>query len=275
VNDPGQVATLANEQDLKTEPAGIDALVYLGYNCAKPPFDDKKVRQALSFAVDKAEIVRTALAGLGTVAHTPLPPSILGYNLELKTFGQGYDLAKAKSLLAETGFQQTPDGSWERGGKKLSGRLLTSNRAPNEAIATILQSQFKRIGVPIEIQQLDSAAVMQATNEGSFDLLLWRYDWNDPSALNIYLASSRIRQTNRVFYSNSQADELLERGLYELDPDKRSAIYQEAQKVILSDAPWQPLYYPSEVMAFRNRVKGIAIGSMGRMLVNDVTLEGR
>ncbi|MGI5836875.1 MAG: ABC transporter substrate-binding protein [Chloroflexota bacterium] len=275
VNDPGQVAALEKEQGLKTEPAGIDALVYLGYNCAKPPFDEIKVRQALSYAVNKDEIVKIALAGLGTVADTLLPPSFLGYDPGLKAYGQSYDPEKAKALLQESGFQQSSDGCWERDGKKLSGRLLTSTRAPNEAIATLLQSQFKAIGVPIEIQQLDSAAVMKATNEGAFDLLLWRYDWNDPNALNIYLSSSRLRQTNRVFYSNPTADALLEQGLYEQDPAKRSEIYKEAQKIILADAPWQPLYHPTEVMVFRNRVKGVAIGAMGRMLVNDVTLEGK
>lgn len=274
VNDPGQIAALEKEKGLKTEPAGIDALVYLGYNCAKPPFDDVKVRQALSHAVDKNEIVKTALAGLGTVADTPLPPSILGHSPELKAFGQGYDPGKAKAILREAGFRQATDGSWERDGKKLDGKLLTSTRAPNEAIATLLQSQLKGIGVPTEIHLLDSAAVMKATNEGAFDLLLWRYDWNDPNALNIYLSSSRLRQTNRVFYSNPKADALFEQGLYELDPVKRSEIYKEAQKIILAESPWQPLYHPTEVMAFRSRVKGVAIGSMGRMLVNDVTLEG-
>ncbi len=84
----------------------------------------------------------------------------------------------------------------------------------------MLQSQLKAIGVPVEIQQLDSAAVMKATTEGAFDLLLWRYDWNDPDALNIYLSSKRIRQTNRVFYSNKQVDALFERGLREFDPDE-------------------------------------------------------
>jgi peptide/nickel transport system substrate-binding protein len=138
----------------------------------------------------------------------------------------------------------------------------------------VLQSQLKAIGVPVEIQQLDSSAVMKATTEGAFDLLLWRYDWNDPDALNIYLSTSRIRQTNRVFYSNPTVDALFEKGLREVDPTKRGQVYEEAQKLILADAPWQPLYYPMEGMVSRNRVQGLKVGSLGRMLVNDVTLSG-
>jgi peptide/nickel transport system substrate-binding protein len=273
VTEPSQLNQAQADKGLHIEPINLDSLIYLGYNCAKPPFDDVKVRQALSYAVNKGDIVKTALGGLGMDAGTPLPPSLLGYDQSLQSYGQGYDPAKAKALLTEAGFSQGTDGSWQKDGKKLGGKLLTSNRAPNEAIATLLQSQFKAIGVPVEIQQLDSAAVMQASTEGNFDLLLWRYDWNDPDALAIYLGSSRIRQTNRVFYSNKQVDDLLAKGLAEFDVTKRAQLYQEAQKTILAEAPWQPLYYPMEGLVYRDRVNGLIISSLGRMLVNDVTLK--
>jgi peptide/nickel transport system substrate-binding protein len=139
----------------------------------------------------------------------------------------------------------------------------------------VLQGQLKAIGIPLEVRQLDSAAVTSAATEGGFDLLLWRYDWSDPDALNSYLESSRIRQTNRVFYANPAVDALLGQGLRELDPEKRGRVYGEAQKLILADAPWQPLYVPNETMAVRARVKGLAVGTLGRMLVNDITLSGR
>ena len=274
ITEPSQMSSLAQDKNVHVEPVNLDSLVYLGYNCAKAPFNDTKVRQALSYAVNKSEIVKTALSDLGIEAGTPLPPSLPGYNKALSSFGQGYDQSKAKAMLADAGFAQGSDGSWQRDGKKLTGRLLTSTRSPNEAIATVLQSQLKAIGVPVEIQQLDSSAVMKATTEGAFDLLLWRYDWNDPDALNIYLSTSRIRQTNRVFYSNPTVDALFEKGLREVDPTKRGQVYEEAQKLILADAPWQPLYYPMEGMVSRNRVQGLKVGSLGRMLVNDVTLIG-
>ncbi len=275
VNEPSQLTTLEKDNNFAVQRVNLDSLIYLGFNCAKPPFDDVKVRQALSFAVNKDQIVQTALAGMGAVASTPLTPSLLGYNADLGSYGQGFDPAKAKSLLTQAGFNQGADGVWQRGGQKLTARLLTSTRAPNDAIATVLQSQFKTLGVPVEIQQLDSAAVMKATTEGAFDILLWRYEWNDPDALNIYLGGSRIRQTNRVFYSNKAVDDLLRKGLSEFDSAKRAGIYQEAQKLILADAPWQPLYLPVEGLVVGKRVQGLKIGALGRMLVNDVTLAGQ
>ena len=153
--------------------------------------------------------------------------------------------------------------------------MLTSNRAPNDTIAAVLQSQLKAIGVAVEIQTLDSKAVMDATTAGKFDLLLWRYDWNDPDALNIYLVSSRIVSTNRVAYSNGQVDEWLAQGARELDAAKRKSLYFEAQKLILQDAPWQPIYVPLDVIATNKRVEGIKIGFMGRMLLNDARVAAK
>jgi peptide/nickel transport system substrate-binding protein len=272
INDPAHFQKLEADSAIQVRRATLDSLIYLGYNCAKPPFNEVKVRQALSYAVNKAEIIKLALGGLGEPANTLLPPTLAGYNADLARFGQGYDPAKAMALLKEAGFTQAADGSWQRDGKRLGGTLLTSTRAPNDVIATVLQGQLKAVGVVVEIQQLDSAAVMKATTDGTFDLLLWRYDWNDPDVLNMYLSTSRIKQTNRTWYSNPQADALLESGARELDPKKRDQIYYDAQKLLLSESPWQPLYIPVEGMAIRNRVSGVGVGSMGRMLMNDATI---
>jgi peptide/nickel transport system substrate-binding protein len=269
INQPSHRLTLEADESIQLEDALLNSLIYLGFNCQKSPFDEVPVRQALSHAVNKAEIVSVALGGLGQEAFAPLPPTLPGFDASLKEYELGYDPQKAQELLVEAGFQQKEDGSWERDGQPLKGLLLTSTRAPNEAIATVLQSQFKAIGVPVEIQQLDSKAVMEATGEGQFDLLLWRYDWNDPDALNIFLGSDRIGSSNRVAYGNAEVDALLEQGAHEMDEAARERLYVEAQKTILQEAPWQPLYTPIDVMAMSKRVLGAKIGYMGRMLLND------
>jgi peptide/nickel transport system substrate-binding protein len=269
VNQPSHKQTLAKDADVRLEDTLMSELIYLGFNCQAPPFDEVTVRQALSHAVNKEEIVSLALGGLGEPAFSPLPPGIPGYDPAQKDYELGYNPDRAVALLEEAGFQRQADGTWERDGEPLQALLLTSNRAPNEAVATVLQSQLKAIGVPIEIQQLDSRAVMEATSEGGFDLLLWRYGWNDPDALNIFLSTSRVGSTNRVAYSNPEVDALVERGAHELDEDARLELYLEAQKIILQEAPWQPLYNPVDVMAMDQAVQDTKIGHMGRLLLND------
>lgn len=270
INQPDHRLKLQSNPSIRLQDAVLNSLIYLGYNCKKAPFDDIKVRQALSYAINKDEILKLALGGIGMVAHAPLPPSLPGYDDSLKNYELGFDKSKSLALLKDAGFTQSGDGSWARNGQTLKGVLMTSNRAPNDAIATVIQSELKAIGVSVEIQQLDSKAVMDATNAGKFDLLLWRYDWNDPDALNIYLGSGQIGSTNRVFYSNPDVDKLLAQGAHEMDEAKRVKLYIEAEKTILQDAPWQPLYVPLDVLAINKRVQGAQIGYMGRLLVNDV-----
>jgi peptide/nickel transport system substrate-binding protein len=272
VNQPSHMEKLAAHPELRTEQMVLNSLIYLGFNSQKGPFAEPLVRQALSHAVDKQQILDIALGGLGQLAYTPLPPTLLGFDPALKQYELGYDPDKARELLQEAGFEATA-GGWQRDGQPLSALLLTSNRAPNEAIATLLQSQLKAIGVPVEIQQLDSRAVQDATNQGAFDLLLWRFEWNDPDGLRIFLGTEAIGSTNRTFYSNPDVDALLAQAAHELDPAARHDLYVQAQQLILQDAPWQPLYNPVDVMAARETVQGVKIGYMGRMLVNDAFVE--
>jgi peptide/nickel transport system substrate-binding protein len=270
INEPSHVMRLEAEDSIRTEEVLLSSLVYLGFNCQKPPFDEILVRQALAHAIDKKQIVDLALAGIGREAFAPLPPTLLGFDPSLEAHALKHDPDESGRLLAEAGFELTDEGTWMRSGEPLRALLLTSTRAPNENIATLIQSQLGEVGVQVEIQQLDSRAVMQATGEGAFDLLLWRYDWNDPDALQIFLSSDRIGRTNRVAYSNTAVDELLEAGAHELHEQKRVEIYLQAQQIILQEAPWQPLYNPVNILAMRDRVQGASTGSMGRLLLNDI-----
>jgi peptide/nickel transport system substrate-binding protein len=269
VNNPAHRDKLATEPNVRLEETVLNSLIYLGFNNRKAPYDDVLVRRALSHAINKDQIVEAALGGLGIAAFAPLPPTLPGFDPALKADELGYDVEKAKALLAEAGFAVGSDGKWNRDGEPLRAVLLTSTRPPNDAIATVIQSQLGEIGVDVEIEQLDGKAVMEAASGGQFDLLLWRYDWNDPDALHIFLGTDRIGSTNRVAYSNPALDALLMQGAQEMDPQERNAIYGEAQRLILADAPWQAIYNPIDLMAIRDNVEGLKLGYMGRMLVND------
>lgn len=272
INQPSHKQKLESDPNITLHETVLNSLIYLGFNTQAAPFDEIPVRQALAHAINKDEIVTLALGGLGQTAYAPLPPTLPGFDPSLKEHELGFDLERSRALLAEAGFEETANGGWVRDGQPLSARLLTSTRPPNEAVATLIQSHLSAIGIPVEIHQLDGKAVMEATAKGEFDLLLWRYDWNDPDALNIFLSSPRIGSTNRVGYSNPEVDALLEAGAHELDEVARNALYVQAQQIILTDAPWQPLYVPIDVLAVRNRIQGAEPGYMGRLLLNDATV---
>lgn len=273
LNQPDHITQLRGDAGVALEPVNLNGLVYLGFNYAKAPVDDLKVRQALAHAIDKAALVATALGGEGDPAFAPMATTLLGYDTQLQPAELGYDPAQTAALLGEAGFAKGADGVWAKDGVPLSLNLLTYTRAPNQDVATVIQAQLKAVGVPVAITQLDAPAAGKAAVEGQYDLLLWRYDWNDPDVLNVNLNSERIGSTNRVFYRNPEVDALLTAAAQELDTQAREQLYLDAQRLIMADAPWQPLYTPVDMLAFSARLEGVRIGAMGRVLLNDVTVK--
>ncbi|NTW00941.1 MAG: ABC transporter substrate-binding protein, partial [Oscillochloris sp.] len=225
INSPSHINKLKNDSSVELIETQLNSLVYLGFNCAKVPFNDPKVRQALSYAVNKDEILQAGLGGTGQVAFAPMAPTLPGFDSSLKQYELGYDPAKASALLTEAGFSAGADGILMKDGQPLSLTLLTFSRAPNEDVAILLQSQLKAIGVNVAIQQFDTATAAKAASAGEYDLLLWRYDRNDADVLNVNLHSSRIGSSNRFGYSNPQVDTLLDQAAHELDEATRAQLY--------------------------------------------------
>jgi peptide/nickel transport system substrate-binding protein len=269
VNQPSHLGRLRQDPNTVLVDTTLNSVVYLGFNARKAPFDDARVRQALSHAVNKEELLVIGAGGVGEIAFAPLSATLPGFDPSLKQYERGFDLEQSAALLTEAGFTQGADGMWAKNGQPLSLTLLTSTRPPNQALATVLQSQFKNAGVTVEIQSLDATAASDAAGEGLYDMLLWRYDWNDADVLRVYLSSERIGRTNRTFYSNPVLDDLLERAVRELDEAERNTLYLQAQQIILEDAAWHPLYTPKDYMAIRAEVDGVVMGAMGRVLMND------
>jgi peptide/nickel transport system substrate-binding protein len=272
INQPDDMERLAENENVTLLPVSLNSLAYVGFNTARAPVDDVLVRQALSHAIDKDAIVATALGGRGETAFAPMSKTLLGFDESLKELELGYDPERSAALLAEAGYTQNGDGQWEKDGEVLALTLLTFTRAPNEDVVTVLQSQFKSIGIDATIQQFDAPTAGKMAVDGEYDVLFWRYDWNAPTVLNTYLHSNRIGRTNRFFYSNPEVDALLDQANSAVEDAERAQIYLDAQRLIMQDAVWQPIYTPVDMLAVNARMQDVVIGSMGRVVLNDVTL---
>ena len=274
INSPGQIARLKEDPAVRMIETTLNSLIYLGFNTQKPPFDNVLVRQAFAYAIDKQELVDVALAGTGAPAFSPLAPTLPGFDASLANLERSTDLTKTAELLTEAGYAVQTDGSWlGADGQPLTTELIISTRAPNEAIATVLQEQLKKAGITITIRALESAAVSEVTTAGEYQAMLWRYDWNDADVLSVYLSTARIGRTNRSFYSNLDVDALLEKASHELDQTKRDALYSQAQTILMDELPWIPLYTPKDFIVMRNTIEGAQIGPMGRLLLNEAYLK--
>ncbi len=246
-------------------------LTYLGFDTARKPFDDAKVRQALSYAVNKDEIVQVVFEGkLAKAQCCPIAESIQGYDPKLKEFELKYDAAKSKQLLDGLGYKAAANGPRASpDGKPFQPVLYTTNSDTHGKIATLLQAQFKAVGVDLQVKQLESGALLAATPKAEHDLYLNGYSWNEPDMFSLFLSCDRVKSSNRVLYCNQDLEKLIKAGRTELDQAKRMQIYVEAQKLTMQEAPWQPLYMPVNKTAVSTKIKDVKQAQSGGLLFHD------
>lgn len=275
LSTPEQVAEIQGKADQFTIYEGwVGGISFLGFNYKRPPTNEPLVRQALSHAVDKQAIVDMILPGMAAPAFAPLAPTIFGYDPSLANFEYKYDQEKSKQLLAQAGFVDgNGDGILERDGRPLHLVLLTTDSSTYGKIFTVLQSEFKAVGVDIELRAVPTSELAKLTAAGDFGLLLYHYNWPFPDALEKFLGTERISTTNRVGYSNPVVDDLLTQAAQQPpdSPEKRALLVQ-AQQIILQDAPWQPLLVRKVVTAANNRVYGIKVHPSGGLLLHDAEI---
>ena len=217
------------------------------------PFSDKRVRQALNYAIDRDAIDKSLFQGLAAPMTSPLPEAQWGFDPSLK--GYAYDPAKAKQLLAEAGY---PNG--------FKTELLTYNspRGYNSAgadLAVAVQGYLQKIGVDASLRKQEIGAYLSEIRsktkkyDGMF-LVGWTGDNGDPDNFLFELfGSANIPVTNTPRYVNPALDKILVDAQHVPDHDKRVALYHEAQKIIFDDAPWIFINSLMHVRVTRKEVK--------------------
>lgn len=248
--NPDDAAGVEADDDLTLYARDENNFGYVGFNVQSEPLDNHLLRQAISHAIDREAIVDALYAGYGTVAKNPLPPSYLGYNDDVE--GYQYDVEKAKEVLAEAGYE---DG--------LEIDLWTMPVArpymPDpEKTAEIIQNNLAEIGITVNIVREEWAPYLEKTAVGEHQIYMlgWSGTNGDPDYfLSSLLHGDLIGDSNREFYQNDKVDQLLNDGKVEIDQEKRTDIYKEAQEIIAEDVPMVPLVHSTPVMASSSTVK--------------------
>lgn len=219
------------------------------------PFSDKRVRQALNYAIDRNALDKSLYQGLAVAMTSPLPPSQWSFDESLK--GYPYDPAKAKQLLAEAGY---PNG--------FEAELLSynSSRGYNPAgpqLAVAIQGYLQKIGVTAKIRNTEMGSLLSEIRSGKYPGMFtvgWTGDNGDPdNFLDELFASSKIPVGNTARYKNPEVDKLLTQAQRISDHDKRVELYKQAQKIIMDDAPWIFVNSVLQTRVARKEVKGFAL----------------
>ena len=242
---------------------------YLGMNNQKKPFDDKRVRQALNYAVNKDAIVKDVLKGTGASSRGPVLPGTWGADPALKAYP--YDPERAKKLLAEAGY---PNGFSTTLWVPESGSGM---QAP-VAMSTVMQSNLKAVGVNVSLQTMEWGAYLAKlrTKEQELFALSWMAGTEDPDMVMYpLLHSSQWTPVgpNRALYKNARFDTLLQQARLTTDQAKRAQLYKEAQRILVDDAPWVFVDHEIQIAALSKRVQGFKLHPSFDLRVETISLK--
>jgi peptide/nickel transport system substrate-binding protein len=245
---PSDLAELENNPDIQVYKGPGIIVEYMGFNTLKPPLDDLRVREAISYAIDYNSIISDALGGVAERIGGPIPPGILGYK-ELPIVQR--DLERASQLLQEAGY---PDGF------EIS---LTYNidSLERRKVAEIIRDSLADVGIEVRIIGLDWDSAIDSYLAMEHELMLnnWFPDYFDPDSYlfpQFHSWSSAPYGANIFGFNNTDIDWLIEDGLLTTNEQERIQIYQEAQELIVEEMPCLFLYVPTEFDLVRFNIEG-------------------
>jgi oligopeptide transport system substrate-binding protein len=227
----------------KNMPGQAHVVPYLGtyyyvMNASKPPFNDKRVRQALSMAINR-EVIGPKILGTGELPdYSWVPPGTANYGepayVSWKDLPYGQKVEEAKKLLKEAGFG--PD-------HPLHAQLRYNTNDNHKRIAVAIASMWKPLGVEVELYNTETKVHYNEMQHGQVEIgrAGWLADYNDP--INFLSLLSTGVDMNYGRWSNPQYDALLKQGNAETDLKKRAELFKQAEQIALDDSAAIPIYY--------------------------------
>jgi len=260
--DWSSLASLKSAPGVNAQTFPSTQIDYIAFNQQRAPFGDVHVRRAISLAIDRKALVKAVLFGNGQVANSLLSPGTPYY--DENAGGAQLDVAKAKAELAQS---SKPGG--------FTTTLLIASGNPNQtAIAQVLQSELKDIGITMEIKQLDPTANKQARLASDFDMAIsaWTMDIPDPDEWTSFAVDpDGGAKSAFTSYDNPAVIAVNKQAQKETDSGKRQELYSQLQQQTSQDAFLAYLYYSPYVYATTDAVKGFHVTPLGNYLLQDVS----
>ena len=235
---------------------------YLGLNYKKELFQDENIKKAIAYAIDREDIVNGIFDGMGVPSKGPLAPPVWGYSEEL--VGAEYDIEKAKEYLSQS---SQPDGF------KTTLWVNEDEQIINTAV--YIQEQLKQINIDVSIEQMEWGAYLDNLVQGNHDMFIlgWTTVTQDADygLYALFHSKNHGSAGNRIFYTNSKVDELLDAGRSETDEAKRADIYKEAEQLIVDDGQSVFLMHNTFFVGVNTKkATGFKLDSAGSVHIQDV-----
>jgi peptide/nickel transport system substrate-binding protein len=262
---PEDLPSVRKEEYLNLYTARLSGYTLIFLNLDLPIFEQKEVRQALLYGIDRQRIIDQILDGQGIVASSPIMPDSWAYSPDVVQYD--YDPRRASELLTEAGWTDTDgDAVREKEGLRLEFTLLTNKDPVRRQIIEEITRQLWELGIRVVPVVEDSSWVVnEALRPREFDALL--YSWgNLPSDPDPYLMwhSTQIGGDGQNYagLNNIDIDQLLEEGRQSTDQTRRAQLYRDFQDLFAEEVPSLLLYYPVYNYAVDDMVKGVQLSPM-------------
>ena len=230
------------------------SLAYVGFNIEKEPFNDVKVRQALSMLINQEDILQGIYEGYGVAAVGPLAAGVFGYDDSMKPLS--YDPEAAKALLAEAGYAD---------GFKTS--IWTNDNQQRMDMAVLIQEELKQANIDVSIEIVEWGAYLDKTANGEHDMFILGLSNPvgdaDYFLTQLFHSDNKGLSGNRSFYDNPEVDKLLEDGRKENDETKRQSIYTEVQEILIEEAPMVYVHHQAYLTGVSDQIDGFWIDTSG------------
>jgi len=261
---PGTEKTIMADPVLSKEIVRFNDLATYGltFNLAVPPFDNVKVRQAITTAIDRDTFIDKIRNGVGKPATSWIPPGMPGYNANLGSQYK-FDKAKAKQLLSDAGYSDVS--------KLPPIKFQYADSAGNKTIAQFLQAQMKdNLGIDLILEPMETKAFQAAYNAKQYSMKWggWIADYPDPENWLPELYGTK-GGNNKQNYSSKQFDDLAAQAKVELDNSKRLQLWDQAQQIVVDDAPFAFINYRERFQVRKPWVKGMVTTAMDASLIGD------
>ncbi|MEQ9639052.1 MAG: ABC transporter substrate-binding protein [Alphaproteobacteria bacterium] len=273
--DSRNIRRLQKAKGLNSADTGFEAvgpITWLAFNTQKAPLDDKRVRQAIAYAVDRNFIIKALHSGVSKAATGPIAPGSPLYSGDVETYD--LDLDKANALLDAAGHKK--DGDGRRFGLEID--YIPNVPEQQQAIAEYLKPQLKKVGIEVTVRSSpDFPTWAKRVSNHEFDMTMdIVFNWGDPViGVHRTYITENIRKgviwSNTQGYKNATVDELLVKAGMEMDLGKRKALYAEFQKMVADDLPIYWINVLPWVTFYAENVGNPPVGIWGGMSPMDDT----
>ena len=250
--DPGYTELAMNVYEPTPESIELGAPEESGGN---PALLDVRVRQAINWAVDEQELADKILRGEGPPGSTIVPPTSPAYHLELdESEVMGFDIERAKELLAEAGWEDTDgDGTVDKNGEPLELRLVGRSEDSSSVRASeFIDGWLQEAGVDVTTEALTDNKLTEDIYATDFDMFIWGWGSDpDPDFILSVMTCGQINNYSDSFYCNEEYDRLYELQKTQLDTEERVETVYEMQRIIYEDTPYVILFYDNLLEAYR------------------------